>query len=98
MSEDLRMVSYMLRHDPLVIAGLVLIGIAAILSIRMQLKMVKAGHKFPFASYLTKRSWGLPMQYLKARAEHGWSPWPAYLVLPTGVIGAVCLIIGLFRL
>jgi hypothetical protein len=42
--------------------------------------------------------WGLPAKYLKVRSEHGWSPWPAYLLWPSLILGIVSLVVGLFRL
>jgi len=97
MDENLKMISYMIRHDPLLIAGLILIGISGILSISIQLKLVRLGHKFPYSKYLTKSNWDLPQQYLRIRTEQGWSPWPAYLIWPAGIVGVICLLVGLFR-
>ena len=98
MKETLKMVSYMLLKDPLVIVGLIFLGVAGVLLAHIQLKMVKLGYEFPYLKYLTKRNWEVPQEYLKMRTQHGWSPWPAYLIWPTAVIGVICLLVGLFQL
>jgi hypothetical protein len=98
MNENLRMIWYMIHKDPLVIAGLVLVGFSGLLLTRIQLRMMKSGYKFPYVKYLTRQSWEVPQEYLNQRMKHGWSPWAAYLFWPTALIGVICLVIGLFRL
>jgi hypothetical protein len=92
---------YMAQHDPAVIAGLLLIGGAGVLFIHIQLKMIRAGYKTSYAFFgkpLSMNGWDMPVQYLKLRAKHDWSPWPAYLLVPCVVLGIVVLVFGLFRL
>ena len=98
MDESWKMISYMLHRNPLVIVGFVFIGISGVLLAHIQLKMVRVGNKFPYGKYLTRRGLGVPLEYLKMRGEHGWSPWPAYLMWPAAIIGVACLLLGLFRL
>jgi hypothetical protein len=92
---------YMARHDPAVIAGLLLIGGAGLLFIHIQLKMTRAGYKTSYGFFgkpLSPNGWDTPVQYLKVRAQHGWSPWPVYLLGPCVVLGIAVFIFGLFRL
>jgi hypothetical protein len=98
MDENLKMISYMIQKNPLVVVGLLLVGLSGLMLTRIQLTMLKSGYKFPYLKYLTKRNWEIPQDYLKQRAKHGWSPWVAYLIWPVAFIGVVCLVIGLFRL
>jgi hypothetical protein len=98
---DLQMIAYMARHDPAVIAGLLLICSAGALFIHIQLKMIRAGYKTSYAFFgkpLSPNGWDTPVQYLKVRAQHGWSPWPVYLLGPCVVLGIVIFILGLFWL
>ena len=86
MNEILKMISYMLYKDPLVIAGFLLIGVAGTLLVHIQLKMVKRGYKFPYRKYLAKRNFEVPRDYLRMRTQYGWSPWPAYLIWPAAAL------------
>lgn len=91
----------MVHHDPAVIAGLILIGGAGFLFIHIQLKMIRAGYKTSYGFFgkpLSPNGWDTPAQYLKVRAQHGWSPWPVYLPGPCLGRGVVVLSFGLFRL
>ena len=36
--------------------------------------------------------------YLRERSTRGWSPWPAYCVIPTAIVGFVLFVIGVVRL
>ena len=71
MNENLRMIWYMIHKDPLVIAGLVLVGFSGLLLTRIQLRMMKSGYKFPYVKYLTRQSWEVPQEYLNQRMKHG---------------------------
>lgn len=91
----------MVRHDPIVIAGLLLLGTAAILFVHVQLKMIRAGYKTSYIFFgkpLSANGWDTPLQYLKVRAKHAWSPWPVYFLAPCAILGILALILGLFRL
>ena len=101
MRENLQQIIYMVWHDPAAVVGFLLIGIFAVLFIHLQLKMIKAGYKTsynfigkPFAAV----GWDTPARYLKVCANHGWSPWPAYLLAPCLLLGIAALVFGLFRL
>ncbi len=45
MDETVRSTTYLLNHDPWVIGGLLLIGLASILFIHIQLKLLRVGYK-----------------------------------------------------
>ena len=45
MQNEIQAVSYMAKHDPAVIAGLLLIGCSPVLFIHIQLKMIRAATK-----------------------------------------------------
>ncbi len=101
MQNEIQALSYMVRHDPAVVAGLLLIGSSSVLYIHVQLKMVTAGYKTSFdvlRGPLSAKGLDTPKQYLKARAKQGWSPWPIYLFLPCLLGGIGLLVFGLFRL
>ena len=92
------MILYMIRQNPLVICGLLLIGLSGFMVARIQLRMLKAGYKFPYAKYLTKRNWEVPRDYLTEHGRQGWSPWIAYFIGPVAIVGVICLVLGLFRM
>jgi hypothetical protein len=95
MPGNLHQISYMVRRDPIAVAGFLLIGTAGFLFIHLQLKMTRAGYK----TYLwSAKKWETPTEYLRVRARHGWSPWPVYLFGPCLLLGVAALIFGLFRL
>ncbi len=48
MQNEIQALSYMVTHDPAVVAGLLLIGGSSVLYIHVQLKMVRAGYKASF--------------------------------------------------
>lgn len=87
----------MWRHDPAAILGFSLIGCFAVLYYHVQIKMLRAGYitSYDFSPY---RGWAAPFRYLKVRAKHDWSPWPAYLLFPCLIAGVALLVFGLFRL
>jgi hypothetical protein len=99
MQNEIQALSYMMKHDPAVVAGFLLIGSSSVLYIHVQLKMVRAGYKTSFD--VLRGPWsakGLETQYLKVRAKHDWSPWPVYLFPPFLLAGIGLLVFGLFRL
>lgn len=97
-----RPLAYVAHHDPAVIVGLMLIGGAIVLYTYVQLQMIRAGYKSSSAylkiPILAANNWNTLVHYLKVRANHGWSPWPVYLLGPLFFLGVVILIIGLVRL
>ena len=97
MNDIVNAVAYMVRHDPWPIAGLALLGTFAVLFGHVQFKMRGIGYK-TFPLFARPSDWGLPMRYLKVRAEHNWSPWPVYFLFPCLVLGVSLLAYGLFRL
>ena len=101
MQNEIQTLSYMVKHDPAVVAGFLFIGCSAVLYIHVQLKMVRAGYKTSFdvlRGPLSVKGLEMPTQYLKARAKQGWSPWPVYLFLQCLLAGIGLLVFGLFRL
>jgi hypothetical protein len=101
MQNEVEAASYMVKHDPAVVAGFLLIGVSSLLYFHVQLKMVRAGYKTSFdvlRGPLSAKGLETPSTYLKVRSEHGWSAWPIYLYLPTLISGIGLLVFGLFRL
>ena len=98
MSENLRLLPYMFVNNPLVVCGLLLIGLSGCLAMHMQLKIVRSGGEFPYGKWITRRGHEVAWDYLKAGRLHNWSPWPAYMMWPAAFLGVACLILGLFRL
>lgn len=90
---DWHIMAYVLRNDPLPVLGFVLIGAASVFFFHIQSVMAKAGHKVHFFSAF--QDIGLPGEYLKLRSREGWSAWPAYLVSPCSIAGALLLFVGL---
>lgn len=76
-SEDLKLISYMLRNNPLLVGGLLLIGAAGFLGAYMQLNLIRAGSRFPWERYLARRGHEVVFEYLKIAPEKHWSHWPA---------------------
>jgi len=96
MRGNLHQALYLVKHDPVAVAGFLLIGGFAVLWFHIQLKMVRAGYKT--SGQVLLFGWDTPMQYLKVRSRHDWSPWPAYLLWPCLLAGVIGLVFGLFRL
>lgn len=98
--EQIRTIVYFTRHDPAAVIGLLLIGGAGVLFAHIFLNMVRIGYKLPNTFFGIKNLvWTLPAAYLRMCShEKQWSPWPAYLIWPCGIVGIVLLVIGLFRL
>ena len=97
MQYDFRSLIEFARHDPLAILGFGLVGGFAVVLFHIQSRMNSAGFKINFFGGLVS-NWRLPAEYLKARKQHHWPAWPAYLVWPCLIAGIVLLVIGLFRL
>jgi len=93
----MHMLLEMARHDPAAVLGFLLLGAYSILFIHIQFKMRDAGYD-AYPLLWRPKDWGLPFEYLKIRAKHGWSPWPAYLVWPCLIAGVILLVFGLFHL
>lgn len=92
---NFRSLLYVAHHDPAVIIGLCLIGTASGLFFHLQLKMARAGYKTSYAFFgepFGANGWDTPVQYLKLRAKHGWSPWPAYLLGPRVLLRVVVFV------
>jgi len=87
----------MARHDPLVILGFLLIGAFAVLFFHVQFKMREAGWS-AYTVFVSPQKLSLPIEYLKIRKQRGWSPWPAYLILPCLLAGIVLLVVGVYRM
>jgi hypothetical protein len=101
MQNEIQALSHMVKHDPAVVAGFLLIGGSSVLYIHVQLRMVRAGYKTSLdvlRGPLSAKGLDTPNQYLKVRAKEGWSPWPVYLFLPCMLAGIGLLVFGLFRL
>jgi hypothetical protein len=97
MQENLRIIVYMARQDPLAVLGFLLIGTFSILFIHIQFKMRSVGYK-TYPLFARPYDWTLPAKYLEIRSQHGWSPWPVYLLWPSIILGIVGLLIGLIGL
>jgi hypothetical protein len=95
--ENLRQIAYVLRHDPAIIAGFLLIGFSSLLYFRVQVKMLRAGY-LTSLSFFRLDKWATPLKYFQVRETQGWSPWPVYLLLPGLIAGVALLVIGLCRL
>jgi hypothetical protein len=101
MQNEIQAVSYVAKHDPAVVAGLVLIGSSSVLFIHIQLKMIRAGYRTSYLFFgkpLSWNGWDTPAKYLKVRDKHDWSPWPVYLVGPCLLAGIALLVFGFSRL
>jgi len=95
--ENWRAIVEMTRHDPLVILGFLLIGAFVVLFFHVQFKMQEAGHK-AYDVFVSSRKYAMPTEYLRIRKQHGWSPWPAYLIWPCLLLGIAVLVIGVYRM
>jgi len=88
----------MVRHDPLLILGLLLIGLSSWLSLVVLRRLQESGYKWHGYVVSLGRSGTIPLAYLylKARKKEGWSPWPAYLIWICLITGLAAVIGGLF--
>jgi hypothetical protein len=76
----------------MLILGLLLIGGAAILDSIFRLRLFRIGRK----SALLEGGAFNYSNYHKARAAHGWSAWPVYLMWILLICGVGLLIVGFF--
>ena|SRR5689334_14001393 len=86
-------------HYPAVIVGLLLIGSYCVLLFYVQFRVMRAGYVTWFVSSVWK--WFAPVaafKYLSVRKNHGWSPWPVYLLWLSLAGGVILLAFGLIRL
>jgi hypothetical protein len=90
----------MVRHDPLVVIGFLLIGLSGWQSFVIYRRLAESGYKIRgyFAMWPTIGTMPLAYLHLKHRSQRGWSAWPAYLVWLLTVAGTAALVAGLFRL
>ena len=72
--------------------GVLLIGASSVLFFHIVTKLSRAGHS------ISANGLGVPFAYLKVRAKHSWSPWPAYLSWLCLIAGIVLLVFGLLHL
>jgi hypothetical protein len=90
---------HMIRHDPLAIIGLLLIGASGVLWFRLYSNLKVLGEQAPrsISLPLAFHIW-LSKTYLRhAHAGHC-SPWPAYLMWLCSGAGVLLLVVGLVRL
>lgn len=97
MQENLRMVAYMLRHNPAPVFGFILIGAFTVLFAHIQFKMREVGYQ-TYPLFARPRDYRLPIEYLRVRAKYGWLPWPAYLAWPCLAAGIILLVVGIMHL
>ena len=97
MDDNLRMIVYMARHNPTVVVGLGLIGVAGALWFHVLLQLEKVGLG-SYAIFKFGGNWGIPVEYLKVRKKFGWPAWPVYLLWTCGLVGVVCFVVGVSRL
>ena len=93
MRDNLRMLAYMAKHDPAVIIGLALIATAAFLLFRIQMQLVRAGHRF-----MLLRGLDASLEYVKLRKQYGWSLGPFYGFWLFLALGVGSLVFGVFHL
>jgi hypothetical protein len=90
----------MVRHDPLMIVGLLLVGSSSWLSVVVLRRLLDNGYKFRGYFEMWPMIGTMPLAYLhlQARKQNGWSAWPAYLIWIFAIAGLAALVAGLFRL
>lgn len=80
--------------------GFLLIAITSGLFVHIQLKMNRAGYKTSYSFFgklFSANGWDTPAKYLKVREQHGWSPWPVYLLFPFAILGVLLLFLGVIQ-
>ncbi len=98
MPKEIRALSYFIQYDPLLVGGLLLIGVSAILSFRIQLRMLRIEKSsYSFFGFPRRFDWKTYVKYLGVRKQQGWSAWPVYLMLFSLVLGIILFVVGLFR-
>jgi len=91
------MLVYVVRHDPALVIGLGLIGVAGALWFQMLLELERVGLG-SYAVWNFGGNWGIPVVYFNVRKKYGWPGWPVYSLWPCLVVGVVCFVVGAFRL
>jgi hypothetical protein len=86
-------IAYAVRHNPLPVLGLVLIGAGSAMWWHLHVAMARAGYQTRMLQQLPN-DMGLPGRFLSVRKRHGWPAWPAYLVWPCLILGGLLLFIG----
>jgi hypothetical protein len=91
---------FMMKHDPAVVAGFVLIGASATFLFHIHRKLLSVGEDTSALFFRIPNTaiWTVPLAYLKACSKNGWSGWQAYAAWVTAVSGLLFLVDGLFRL
>ena len=95
------MITEMLRHDPALVFGFLLVGLSVVLYNHMQMNMVREGYKPSYSFFMppvSAKVWTSLTEYWRVRSKHGWSPWPAYLICPSFFVGVALLFFGMFHL
>jgi hypothetical protein len=93
MNDNLRMIVYIVRHDPAVIAGFALVAISSTLLFHVQLKISRVGRP-----YMLFRGFDALVECFKMRKQYRWPAWPAYCFCVCFPLGIASLVFGLFRL
>src|SRR5262249_18112885 len=75
-------------------AGILLIGSSAAIHYFPYLRLRDTGRKYIAFNLVAV----ILSDYLRERVKHGWSPWPAYCVIPAAILGLVLFSVGVFRL
>lgn len=83
-------------HDPLIKFAVFCLATYAATFIAVQFRMKSAGYKTIPLVY-TPSDMALPFKYLKVRSEHGWSPWPVYIMFLSLPLGLLALVLWVFR-
>jgi hypothetical protein len=95
MQEIIPTILYAVGQNPLLDLGLWLVSASLLLVSYIKHKMIELGyatvHLFPHPG-----DWELATHYLEIRSNHGWSPWPVYLMWPCLAAGVLMLLVGLF--
>jgi hypothetical protein len=76
-------------------AGIILlVGCSAAIHYCLYLRLRDTGKKY----IAFNLAYVVVSDYLRERSERRWSPWPAYLVVPTAIVGFVFFFVGVFRM
>jgi hypothetical protein len=58
-------------------------------------RLRKVGYKTEPFDWTATGKFSLPAEYLKVRAQHGWSPWPVYSMVLMLLAGVGFILLGL---
>jgi hypothetical protein len=75
--------------------GFLLIGMIFIPHNVILRRMRAIGYKTQRFDWTMPGKFSLPAEYLKIRTQHGWSPWPVYLMGLMLVAGVAFILLGL---